>query len=207
MITLVRSAHVLAAEYPKDADVPCRLLARVFASDAIVLLHEATAGAMHDLDCLAAAALRETERKSGSSSSKTWPLTSSRRTLGSRTDPRATVRGRVHGRDAHQSARFGVHHRASSVTGGRASTARAYRRPNSTALLVEMRWEGVRGPDSVGLVRSGVHDDVGNVGGPPIAVPSYVKPHPAPTYAGLHSDLVSSGLQQTCLQHFDVISP
>jgi len=35
----------------------------VFASDAIVLLHEATAGAMRDLDRLAAAALRETARK------------------------------------------------------------------------------------------------------------------------------------------------
>ena len=34
-----------------------------FASDAIVLLHEATAGAMRDLDRLAAAALRETARK------------------------------------------------------------------------------------------------------------------------------------------------
>ena len=35
----------------------------VFASDAIVLLHEATAGAMRDLDRLAANALRETARK------------------------------------------------------------------------------------------------------------------------------------------------
>ena len=35
----------------------------VFASDAIVLLHETTAGAMRDLDRLAAAALRETARK------------------------------------------------------------------------------------------------------------------------------------------------
>jgi type II secretory pathway predicted ATPase ExeA len=35
----------------------------VFASDAAVLLHEATAGAMRDLDRLAAAALRETARK------------------------------------------------------------------------------------------------------------------------------------------------
>lgn len=35
----------------------------VFASDAIVLLHEATVGAMRDLDRLAAAALRETARK------------------------------------------------------------------------------------------------------------------------------------------------
>lgn len=35
----------------------------VFASDATVLLHEATAGAMRDLDRLAAAALRETARK------------------------------------------------------------------------------------------------------------------------------------------------
>lgn len=35
----------------------------VFASDAVVLLHEATMGAMRDLDRLAAAALRETARK------------------------------------------------------------------------------------------------------------------------------------------------
>ena len=35
----------------------------VFASDAIVLLHEATLGAMRDLDRLAAAALRETARE------------------------------------------------------------------------------------------------------------------------------------------------
>jgi len=35
----------------------------VFASDATVLLHEATLGAMRDLDRLAAAALRETARK------------------------------------------------------------------------------------------------------------------------------------------------
>jgi type II secretory pathway predicted ATPase ExeA len=35
----------------------------VFASDAVVLLHEATAGAMRDLDRLAANALRETARK------------------------------------------------------------------------------------------------------------------------------------------------
>ncbi len=35
----------------------------VFASDAVVLLHEATAGAMRDLDRLAGAALRETARK------------------------------------------------------------------------------------------------------------------------------------------------
>jgi hypothetical protein len=35
----------------------------VFASDATVLLHEATAGAMRDLDRLAAAALRESARK------------------------------------------------------------------------------------------------------------------------------------------------
>ena len=35
----------------------------VFASDATVLLHEATVGAMRDLDRLAAAALRETARK------------------------------------------------------------------------------------------------------------------------------------------------
>ncbi len=35
----------------------------VFASDAVVLLHEATVGAMRDLDRLAAAALRETARK------------------------------------------------------------------------------------------------------------------------------------------------
>ena len=35
----------------------------VFSSDAIVLLHEATAGAMRDLDRLCAAALRETARK------------------------------------------------------------------------------------------------------------------------------------------------
>lgn len=35
----------------------------VFASDAIVLLHEATVGAMRDLDRLAAAALRESARK------------------------------------------------------------------------------------------------------------------------------------------------
>jgi type II secretory pathway predicted ATPase ExeA len=35
----------------------------VFASDAMVLLHEATLGAMRDLDRLAAAALRETARK------------------------------------------------------------------------------------------------------------------------------------------------
>jgi len=35
----------------------------VFASDAIVLLHEATVGAMRDLDRLAAAALRETARR------------------------------------------------------------------------------------------------------------------------------------------------
>jgi len=35
----------------------------VFASDAIVLLHEATVGAMRDLDRLATAALRETARK------------------------------------------------------------------------------------------------------------------------------------------------
>jgi general secretion pathway protein A len=35
----------------------------IFGSDAIVLLHEATAGAMRDLDRLAAAALRDTARK------------------------------------------------------------------------------------------------------------------------------------------------
>jgi type II secretory pathway predicted ATPase ExeA len=35
----------------------------IFASDAIVLLHEATAGAMRDLDRLCSAALRETFRK------------------------------------------------------------------------------------------------------------------------------------------------
>ena len=35
----------------------------VFASDAIVVLHEATVGAMRDLDRLAARALRETARK------------------------------------------------------------------------------------------------------------------------------------------------
>ena len=35
----------------------------VFASDATVLLHEATVGAMRDLDRLAAASLRETARK------------------------------------------------------------------------------------------------------------------------------------------------
>jgi general secretion pathway protein A len=35
----------------------------IFGGDAIVLLHEATAGAMRDLDRLAAAALRETARK------------------------------------------------------------------------------------------------------------------------------------------------
>ena len=35
----------------------------VFASDATVLLHEATVGAMRDLDRLAAAALRESARK------------------------------------------------------------------------------------------------------------------------------------------------
>jgi type II secretory pathway predicted ATPase ExeA len=35
----------------------------VFASDAIVLIHEATLGAMRDLDRLATAALRETARK------------------------------------------------------------------------------------------------------------------------------------------------
>jgi general secretion pathway protein A len=35
----------------------------VFASDATVLLHEATVGAMRDLDRLATAALRETARK------------------------------------------------------------------------------------------------------------------------------------------------
>lgn len=35
----------------------------VFASDAVVLRHEATVGAMRDLDRLAAAALRETTRK------------------------------------------------------------------------------------------------------------------------------------------------
>jgi type II secretory pathway predicted ATPase ExeA len=35
----------------------------VFASDAVVLLHEATLGAMRDLDRLAAHALRETARK------------------------------------------------------------------------------------------------------------------------------------------------
>lgn len=35
----------------------------VFAGDAVVLLHEATVGAMRDLDRLAAAALRETVRK------------------------------------------------------------------------------------------------------------------------------------------------
>jgi len=35
----------------------------VFASDAIVLLHEATAGAMRDLDRLAAAAPRETAHR------------------------------------------------------------------------------------------------------------------------------------------------
>ena len=34
-----------------------------FASDATALLHEATAGAMRDLDRLAAAALRETAKK------------------------------------------------------------------------------------------------------------------------------------------------
>ena len=35
----------------------------VFASDAVVLLHEATLGAMRDLDRLATHALRETARK------------------------------------------------------------------------------------------------------------------------------------------------
>ena len=35
----------------------------VFASDAIVMLHEATAGAMRDVDRLATAALRETARR------------------------------------------------------------------------------------------------------------------------------------------------
>ena len=35
----------------------------VFSSDAVVLLHEATAGAMRDLDRLCAAALREAARK------------------------------------------------------------------------------------------------------------------------------------------------
>ncbi len=35
----------------------------VFATDAVVLLHESTAGAMTALDRLAAAALRETARK------------------------------------------------------------------------------------------------------------------------------------------------
>jgi general secretion pathway protein A len=35
----------------------------VFASDAAVLLHEATLGAMRDLDRVAAAVLRETARK------------------------------------------------------------------------------------------------------------------------------------------------
>lgn len=35
----------------------------VFSSDAVVLLHEATAGAMRELDRLCAAALRETARR------------------------------------------------------------------------------------------------------------------------------------------------
>jgi hypothetical protein len=35
----------------------------VFGSDAVVLLHEATAGSMRDLDRLCSAALRETARK------------------------------------------------------------------------------------------------------------------------------------------------
>ena len=35
----------------------------IFASDATVLLHEATVGAMRDLDRVAAAALRESARK------------------------------------------------------------------------------------------------------------------------------------------------
>ena len=35
----------------------------MFASDAVAMLHEATAGAMRDLDRLATGALRETARK------------------------------------------------------------------------------------------------------------------------------------------------
>jgi general secretion pathway protein A len=42
---------------------PAGCTREVFASDAIVLLHEATVGAMRDLDRLAAAALRETARR------------------------------------------------------------------------------------------------------------------------------------------------
>ena len=45
----------------------------VFASDAIVLLHEATASAMPDLDRLAAAALRETTRKKRKLVERDWP--------------------------------------------------------------------------------------------------------------------------------------
>ena len=60
----------IAALTPEDTAEYLRMrLARagvdreVFSSDAIVLLHEATAGAMRDLDRLCAAALRETARK------------------------------------------------------------------------------------------------------------------------------------------------
>lgn len=60
----------ISALTPEDSTEYLRMrLARVgverevFSSDAIVLLHEATAGAMRDLDRLCAAALRETARK------------------------------------------------------------------------------------------------------------------------------------------------
>jgi type II secretory pathway predicted ATPase ExeA len=51
------------AEYLRMRLVRAGCHREVFASDAIVVLHEATLGAMRDLDRLAAHALRETARK------------------------------------------------------------------------------------------------------------------------------------------------
>jgi len=51
------------AEYLRMRMARAGCTREVFGSDAIVLLHEATVGAMRDLDRLAAAALRETTRK------------------------------------------------------------------------------------------------------------------------------------------------
>jgi len=57
-----RAAHLHdTAEYLRLRRAGCER--ELFAFDAIALLHEATAGAMRDLDRLAAAALRETARR------------------------------------------------------------------------------------------------------------------------------------------------
>jgi type II secretory pathway predicted ATPase ExeA len=49
----------LTTEYLRMRMEPAGCTCEVFAGDAVVLLHEATVGAMRDLDRLAAAALRE----------------------------------------------------------------------------------------------------------------------------------------------------